>query len=81
MRNPKLRRPNGLPSVSTKVRVAAVVQALAAVALVTLTGEVTVETLTPGITALVSAVLAFFIKDSLPAGSQVEYEDGGVFEV
>jgi len=69
----KLKRPNGLPSVSTKARIAVVLQALAAILLVVLTGEITVETLTPGITALVTAVLAFFVKDSVPDGTVVQY--------
>lgn len=73
--NPKIRRPNGLASVSTKARLAVALQALTAILLVVLTGDVTVETLSPAISALVTALLAFVVKDTVPDGTVVEYGD------
>lgn len=77
----KLRRPNGIDSVSTKAKAAIILQAVTAVLLVVLTGEVTVETLTPGITALVTGLLALFIKDTVPEGTMVEYPEGEGFGI
>ena len=75
--NPKIRRPNGLPSISTKARVAVLIQALTALALVALSGEgATVVTLSPGISAVVTAALALVIKDDVPEGTCVEYGSG-----
>ena len=74
--NPKIRRPNGLPSISTKARIAVLIQALTALALVALSGDgVTVVTLSPGISAVVTAALALVIKDEVPTGTVVEYGD------
>lgn len=75
--NPKIRRPNGLPSISTKARVAVLIQALTALALVALSGEgATVVTLSPGISAVVTAALALVIKDDVPEGTVVKYGSG-----
>ena len=75
--NPKIRRPNGLPSISTKARIAVLIQALTALALVALSGDgVTVVTLSPGISAVVTAALALVIKDEVPVGTVVEYGEG-----
>lgn len=72
----KIRRPNGLDSISTKARIAVAVQAATAVLLVVLSGEVTVETLSPAISGLVTALLAFVVKDTVPDGTVVEYPEG-----
>lgn len=71
----KLRRPNGVASISTKAKAAVILQAATALALVVLTGEITVETLSPAISGLVTAVLAAFIKDTVPDGTVVQYPD------
>jgi len=79
--NPKIRRPNGLPSISTKARAAVLIQAITAVLLVGLTGDFTVATLAPGISAVVTAALALVIKDDVPAGTVVEYRNDETLEL
>lgn len=76
MEKTKLRRPNGLASISTKAKLAALVQAAATVAVVIIQGGITAEALPTAITTLITALIGLTIRDTVPEGAVIEYPEG-----
>lgn len=74
--NPKLRRPNGLDSISTKTRWAALVQAVATLVIVVLEGGISAAALPTALTAVITAAIGLTVKDTVPEGTVVEYDNG-----
>lgn len=73
---PKIRRPNGLASISTKTRIAALVQAVATLVIVVIQGGITAEAVPTAITTVITAIIGLTVKDTVPDGTVVEYGEG-----
>lgn len=76
MEKTKIRRPNGLASISTKAKLAALVQAVATVAVVIIQGGVTDAALPTAVTTLITALIGLTVRDTVPPGTVVEYPEG-----
>lgn len=72
----RIKRPNGLASISTKTRIAALVQAVATLVIVYLNGGVDAEALPTAITTVITAIIGLTVKDTVPDGTVIEYSDG-----